>query len=171
VVKETIDEYQRKQLACRRRMQEMKDVADQVYPRGVMLEAQDAYYQDIYIRVRFTTEIVQRAKFISIVLPKKMREATKKLVTNEKTVARLFNIGSNYVRMVVTDKEYYAMLKEVAEKLPWVDEIEKSWKFDVNEYILTEKEIPSGMPGNKRKKPLKETVDVGPRYEKLEERK
>jgi hypothetical protein len=87
-------------------------------------------------------------------------------------------------RVVVVDRKCYDALKRVAERIPWLEEIERDWAFDIDEDIPVEKEtkrsgdlIVSGgseriicehTPSPKKRKKQTESSDMKPRYEKIE---
>jgi len=87
--------------------------------------------------------------------------------------------------MDVKDRKYYDGLKKVAEQLPWIEKMQKNWKFGIDEDIsAVEQRGPGtlvesngnvhyetgsdpGMPYSKAMK-KKESSDMKPRYEKIE---
>jgi hypothetical protein len=189
MVKEIVDSYKREKLIEARKMAGMEQAAKELAPNMVLTLEENL----IHINVRRPN---QGQRFMNRVLKKIAPSIGNKMESFTDT-ERVGYVCLDMGRMTVTDREYYELLKKVAEGVPWIETIEKDWNFALDEDISVEEEDwrkarhrpvkvtvepdgdvlyesgSEGMPYSeatkkKQKQKNKTSEDLEPRYEKIE---
>jgi len=123
MVKETVDEYQKKKLIRARMAVDFKRIMEQESPE--LKQSYNPEHEDHIITIWREMKISRVGFFRAIA--SKVKRGTSTITVGYVNM----QMGS----VTVVDRNSYGPLKRVAEKLPWIETIERDWKFDVNEDI------------------------------------